>query len=120
MALRRHPRIQGRKYHEGVVEKFSVADGVRDLGLLESALYRPQSGYCEEFSDTVAALESLLMNDPSVDGNAHIAFFASDVFLRLNGWRLDVDADEAHPLFIGLLETEKRISRACQSGSETG
>ena len=81
---------------------------MRDLGLLESALYRPQSGYYEDLVSMAAALfESLLMNDPFVDGNTRVAFFASDVFLRLNGWRLDVDADEAHPLFIGLLETEK-------------
>lgn len=36
------------------------------------------------------------MNHPFVDGNKRVAFFATDVFLRLNGWKLDADADEAH------------------------
>jgi death on curing protein len=57
---------------------------------------------------SAALFESLLMNHPFVDGNKRIAFFATDVFLRINGWRLVVDADEAHAFLIGLLE-----SRTC-------
>lgn len=44
------------------------------------------------------------MNRPFVDGNKRVALFATDVFLRLNGWKLDVDADDAHAFLIGLLE----------------
>ena len=51
-----------------------------------------------------ALFESLLINHPFIDGNKRVAFFATDVFLRLNGWRLDVDAEEAHTFLIGLLE----------------
>jgi death-on-curing protein len=92
--------------HERVIETFGGADGVRDPGLLESALYRPQSGYYEDLVSMAAALfESLILNHPFVDGNKRVAFFATDVFLRLNGWRLDVHADEAHALLIELLET---------------
>ena len=59
---------------------------MRDLGLLESALYRPQTGYYQDLTEMAAALfESLLMNHASVDGNKSIAFFATDLFLRLNG-----------------------------------
>lgn len=91
--------------HERLVEVFGGPPGVRDAGLLESALYRPRTGYYEDLSAMAAALfESLLMNHPFIDGNKRIAFFATDVFLRLNGWRLDVDADEAHAFLIGLLE----------------
>ena len=54
-----------------------------------------------------ALFESLIMNDPFVDGNKRVAFFATDVFLRLNGWRLDVASDEAHELIIGLLERQE-------------
>lgn len=83
--------------HERVIEDFGGASGVRDLGLLESALYRPQSGYYEDLVTMAAALfESLLMNHPFVDGNKRVAFFATDVFLRLNGFQLEVDAGEAH------------------------
>jgi death-on-curing protein len=48
--------------------------------------------------------QSLLMNHPFVDGNKRVAFFATDVFLRLNGWRLEVDANDAHAFIVGCLE----------------
>lgn len=51
-----------------------------------------------------AMFESLLMNHPFIDGNKRVAFFATDVFLRLNGWKLEVDPDDAHTFIIGLLE----------------
>lgn len=51
-----------------------------------------------------ALFESLLMNHPFIDGNKRVAFFATDVFLRLNGWRFAVEADAAHAFLIGLLE----------------
>jgi len=74
--------------HERLVEHFGGAPGVRDIGLLESALYRPRAGYYADLLAMAAALfESLLMNHPFVDGNKRVAFFATDVFLRLNGWR---------------------------------
>ena len=91
--------------HARLIDAFGGPTGVRDLGLLESALFRPQSGYYRDVSEMAAALfESLLMNHPFVDGNKRVAFFAVDVFLRMNGWRIQVDPDEAHRHLIGLLE----------------
>ena len=91
--------------HRRLVDRFGGIAGIRDTGLLESALYRPQTGYYADLAEMAAALfESLLMNHPFVDGNKRVAFFATDVFLRLNGWKLRVDADEAHRFLIGLLE----------------
>ncbi len=92
--------------HRRVIDAYGGADGVRDLDLLESALYRPLSGYYEDLVMMAAALfESLLMDHPFVDGNKRVALFATDVFLRLNGWRLEVDANEGHALLIELLRT---------------
>ena len=51
-----------------------------------------------------ALFESLLMNHPFVDGNKRVAFFGTDVFLRLNGWKLRVEPKAAHAFLIGLLE----------------
>ena len=91
--------------HAALIDRFGGPAGVRDAGLLESALYRPQTGYYADVTGMAAALfESLLMNHPFVDGNKPVAFFATDVFLRLNGWRIDADAHEAHTRLIGLLE----------------
>ena len=77
-------------------------------GLLESALYRPQTGHYADLAEMAAALfESLNINHPFVDGNKRVAFFATDVFLRLNGYKLQVNAYEAHRFLIGLLENNR-------------
>jgi death-on-curing protein len=91
--------------HERLIERFGGASGIRDLGLLESALFRPQTGYYADMVAMATALfESLLLNHPFVDGNKRVAFFATDVFLRLNGWRFSVSPEPAHSFLIGLLE----------------
>ena len=91
--------------HERLIDAFGGAAGTRDLGLLESALFRPRTGYYSDIAEMATALfESLLMNHPFIDGNKRVAFFATDVFLRLNGWKLEVDAEEAHTFLIGLLD----------------
>jgi death-on-curing protein len=56
--------------HERLLETFGGPRGVRDLGLLESALFRPRTGYYRDIAEMAAALfESLLMNHPFIDGN---------------------------------------------------
>ena len=91
--------------HDRLVEAFGGTGGLIDGGLLESALFRPQTGYYADLVEMAAALfESLLMNHPFVDGNKRVAFFATDVFLRLNGYRIHVDPDDAHQFLIGLIE----------------
>jgi death-on-curing protein len=80
--------------HERPLEAFGGASGVRDPGLVESALFRPQTGYYADLAEMAAALfESLITNPPLVDGNKRVAFFATDVFLRLNGWKLEVEGE---------------------------
>jgi len=72
---------------------------------LESALYRPRTGYYDDLAAMATALlESLLINRCFVDGNKRIAFFATDVFLRLNGWKLEIEPHAAHRHLVGLLE----------------
>jgi death-on-curing protein len=91
--------------HAALIATFGGGGGLRDAGLLESALFRPRTGHYADLAGMATALfESLLMNHPFIDGNKRVAFFATDVFLRLNGWLLRVDADEAHRFLIGSLE----------------
>ena len=100
-------RDEALEIHRALLERFGGSEGVRDLGLLESSLYRPQTGYYADLAEMAAALfESLIMNHPFVDGNKRVAFFATDVFLRLNGYQLKVDAKSAHTFLIGLLESD--------------
>ena len=75
--------------HTVLMQHYGGAMGVRDPGALEAALFRPQTGYYKDIlAEAAALLESLAINHPFVDGNKRIAFAAADVFLRINGWRL--------------------------------
>lgn len=91
--------------HSVLIERFGGPAGIRDLGLLESALYRPRSGYYIELDKMAAALfESLIKNHPFVDGNKRVAFFATDIFLRLNGYKFRVEAKAAHQFLMNLFD----------------
>lgn len=93
--------------HTILIERFGGPKGVRDLGLLESALYRPQTGYYDDLSEMAAAMfESLIKNYPFVDGNKRVAFFATDVFLRMNGYKFQVEAKEAHAFLMNLFDSD--------------
>ena len=91
--------------HERLIEKFGGTVGLRDMGLLESALFRPQTGYYADLAHMSAALfESLISNHAFVDGNKRAAFFFCDIFLRLNGWKLAVESEAAFTFIVGSLE----------------
>ena len=88
-----------------LIELFGGLHGVRDAGAIESAVYRPQTGYYDSVEEEAAALmESLGMNHGFIDGNKRIAFTAADVFLRRNGFYLNVVADEGHQFIEGSLQ----------------
>lgn len=83
--------------HRLLVEEFGGMQGLRDRGLLEAAIYRPQNGYYEDLIHEAAALmESLANNHAFLDGNKRISFGLTDTFLRVNGYFLEVDALPAH------------------------
>jgi len=80
--------------HSAQLRLFGGAAGVRDFGLIESALLRPQTGYYADLVEQAAALwESLAMNHGFIDGNKRVAFACTDVFLGLNGARLEAEPD---------------------------
>lgn len=88
--------------HAVLIRRYGGASGLRDGGALESALFRPQTGYyADAIVEASALLESLAINHPFVDGNKRVAFAAADVFLRINGYRirrapLDIYQDMMH------------------------
>jgi len=87
--------------HTRLIERYGGAMGVRDLGLVESALARPRSGYYETQSEQAAALlQSLALNHGFVDGNKRVAFAACAVFLHMNGYHLRATADEVEGFLI--------------------
>jgi len=94
--------------HKLLIDEFGGSHGVRDNKSLESAVMRPQSGYYKTiFHEAAALFESLTNNHPFIDGNKRIGFFAMDTFLRLNGFYINCDNEEAYQLFMKLFKTSK-------------
>lgn len=83
--------------HHLQIEEYGGSHGIRDRGLLESAVFRPQIGYYNDIREEAAALmESLANNHPFLDGNKRTAFASVHTFLLVNGYDLDVDALSAY------------------------
>ena len=91
--------------HQDQIERYGGSAGIRDLGLLEAALFRPQTGYYADLIEEAAALwESLAQNHPFIDGDKRTAFAATYTFLAINGARITADADNAYVFISGLYE----------------
>src|ERR1700680_538824 len=105
MSARVYPTVaEAIAIQQDLIERFGGAHGLRDRGRLEAAVLRPQSGYYESIVDEAAALmESLANNHPFVDGNKRLSFTLTDVFLRLNGSYLDVEAGHAYEFMVGAI-----------------
>ncbi|HMO16291.1 MAG TPA: type II toxin-antitoxin system death-on-curing family toxin [Pirellulaceae bacterium] len=94
--------------HHRIIEQSGGADGIRDLGLAESALAQPQMSFggmelYPTLAEKAAALcYSLVMNHPFVDGNKRIGHAAMETFLVLNGFELDADVDNSESVILRL------------------
>ena len=86
--------------HSRLVQETGGTHGVRDLSMLLSALGRPQASfdgkelYPDLFAKAAALLDSLIRDHPFVDGNKRTAITAVGLFLRLNGFSLQVGNEE--------------------------
>lgn len=86
--------------HERISEAIGGSHGLRDEGILTSAVYRPQATfggedlYPDVFSKAAALGHSLIQNHPFVDGNKRVGFEAMRLFLRLNGWDVRASIDK--------------------------
>ena len=91
--------IQILAIHDQLIKRFGGSHGVRDIGLLESAVGRPQASfdgkdlYESIFDKAAALLQSLLKNHPFVDGNKRTALTSAGIFLKMNGYKLVNDHD---------------------------
>lgn len=80
--------------HDQVIKRYGGSFGIRELGLVESAVHRPQASFGDTdlyetvFEKAAALLHSLLMNHPFVDGNKRTALAATGIFLAMNGFTL--------------------------------
>ena len=93
--------------YQDQIERYGGTGGVRDAGLLEAALFRPQTGYYADLIEEAAALwESLERNHPFIDGNKRTAFAVTYTFLAINGVWITADADSVYAFIIDLHETD--------------
>ena len=106
--------------HADQISSFGGTPGVRDEGLLESALAQPQATFGGQFlhptiSEQAAAyLYHIAMNHPFIDGNKRTAFAVTDTFLRLNGCALNLTDDRAFDLVMRVARgtmTKEELSR---------
>jgi death-on-curing protein len=90
--------------HAAQIARYGGATGLRDAGLIEAALLRPQTGYYSDLIEEAAALwESLTMNHGFIDGNKRVGFACTYVFLRLNGLTLTAEPNAAEAFILGHL-----------------
>lgn len=86
--------------HERILAQSGGAGGLRDQGLLESAVYRPQATfgghdlYPDLFTKVSAMGHSLIHNHPFLEGNKRVGFEAMRLMLRLNGYDLRATLSE--------------------------
>ena len=94
--------------HQTLLQHYGGAPGLRDMGAVEAAAFRPQCGYYQDIIEEAAALlESLLINHPFIDGNKRVAFAACDVFLRINGWRIRAEPEWLYQCMMSWIECQE-------------
>lgn len=90
--------------HDLLIDQLGGTLGIRDRGLLESALAQPQASFSGKFLHTTisaqaaAYLYHLSQNHPFLDGNKRTAYGAMETFVRLNGYKLNFSDQEAYNL----------------------
>lgn len=90
--------------HHRQIESYGGTHGVRDVGALEAAVFRPQTGYYTSLAEEAAGLmESLANNHPFLDGNKRVAFDASHPFLLMNGFTIEADPEETYAFPVGAI-----------------
>jgi death on curing protein len=100
------------KIHERQIEIFGGTAGIRDEGLLDSALAQPQATFAGELlhptihEQAAAYLYHLAMNHPFIDGNKRTAFAVMDTFIRLNGYSLSLSDTETYNMVIRVVKRE--------------
>ncbi len=96
--------------HDDQISSFGGTPGVRDEGLLESALAQPQATFGGEYlhptitTQAAAYLYHIAMNHPFIDGNKRSAFAVMDTFLRLNGFYLNLTDDRVYDLVMQVVQ----------------
>ena len=99
--------IEALTFHADQIQRYGGDAGIRDPGALESALFRPQTGYYDNLIDEAAALwESMAQNHPFIDGNKRTAFAVTDVFLKMNDIMITASPEETTSFVYSLYDSQ--------------
>jgi death-on-curing protein len=96
------------KIHALAIEKFGGANGVRDVGGLESALARPFQTFAGTelyptiFEKAAAIGESIIMNHPFIDGNKRTGYLLMEALLRYGGFKITVNDVKLYDFVINI------------------
>lgn len=106
--------------YKRVIEETGGSHGLRDEGLLRSALARPQASFSGQdlystlFEKSAALLESLVRNHPFVDGNKRVAWECFDLTLGMNGCRLKASHEQNYKLVMQVIERKLTVQEVAE------
>lgn len=113
--------------HNEVIEQTGGVKGIRDIGLLDSAVARPQATfggndlYSDIFSKAATLGHSLICNHSFVDGNKRTGYMAMRLFLNINGYEIKASVEEKYKFVIEIADKtrkEKAIARWLKEHSQ--
>jgi len=106
--------------HERILDKFGGAGGLRDGGLLDSAVNRPRAAfggrnlYPDIFAKAAALGHSLVLNHPFVDGNKRTAWEAMHTLVEENGYSLRAEQDEIVELMLRIEDKNLGVEKIAE------
>ena len=105
------------KIHDILIERFGGAKGIRDKGILESAIGRPfqtfdgKDLYPDPVDKAAAIFESIVSNHPFVDGNKRTAYVLMRLILKRNQLDIDIDQDVKYDFVIKAAKGELKFDK---------
>lgn len=115
MKLKELSIVQVLFIHYRIIKSTGGSQGIRDIGLLESALsrmhatYEGRALYPDVFSAAAALMKSVRGNHGFVDGNKRVSITAAAIFLKLNRWKLTVSQRELERFTLAVASGNKSL-----------
>ncbi|HBR22085.1 MAG TPA: type II toxin-antitoxin system death-on-curing family toxin [Nitrospiraceae bacterium] len=106
--------------HSRLIDETGGSHGIRDVGLLQSAVSRPMATFGGEdlypdiFQKALALMESLIKNHPFIDGNKRTAISSTGLFLRINGYTLETSQKELEDFTLKMATGEASVTNAAK------
>jgi len=106
--------------HSRLIDETGGSHGIRDIGLLQSAVSRPMATFGGEdlypdiFQKAAALLESLIKNHPFIDGNKRTAISSTGLFLRINGYSLETSQKELEDFTLNMATGKISVTAAAK------